>query len=109
LAIEHFLSIGASVRNPSENFLFISSKGKRAHIDTLRHWVQDLLSETGIETTAGSCRSASASAAVARQVEIDIVLKSAGWARESTFRRFYERQVVKSREGYNLIRSTFVV
>jgi site-specific recombinase XerD len=108
-AIEHFLSVGATARKPSEIFLFISSLGTRAHIDTLRHWVQELLSESGIVTSAGSCRSAAASAAVAREVEIDIVLRSAGWARESTFRRFYDRQVMKSREGYNLIRSSNVV
>jgi site-specific recombinase XerD len=109
LAIENFLSISANVRKPREQFLFISSKGTKAHVDTLRHWVQDLLSESGIETTAGSCRSASASAAVTRQVEIDIVLKSAGWARESTFQRFYDRQVLKTKDSYNLIRSTFAL
>ncbi len=109
LAIEHFLSLGEKVRKPSELFLFISSKGKRAHIDTLRHWVQDLLKEAGIETSAGSCRSASASAAVSREVDIDIVLKSAGWAPESTFRQYYDRQILRANEGFNLIRSSSIV
>jgi hypothetical protein len=108
-AIEHFLQLSRSVRKPTEQFLFISSKGKRAHIDTLRHWVTELLAESGVETTAGSCRSASSSAAKARDVEIDIILKSAGWARESTFRRFYQRQVLKINEGYNLVRSMQLV
>jgi site-specific recombinase XerD len=102
MAIEHFLSVGKSIRKPNEPFLFISSKGTRAHIDTLRHWVNDLLNECGIVATAGSCRSASSSAAVARDVDIDTVLKAAGWKRESTFRRYYQRQVVKANEGYNL-------
>jgi site-specific recombinase XerD len=102
-AIEHFLSISDDVRKSDEKFLFISSKGRRAHIDTLRHWVTELLHDSGIETLAGSCRSASSSAAVARDVDIDTVLKSAGWARESTFRRYYQRQVLKLNEGYNLL------
>jgi site-specific recombinase XerD len=109
LAIEHFLSLGAAIRKHDDLFLFISSSGTRAHIDTLRHWVQDLLKEAGIETSAGSCRSASTSAAVSREVDIDIVLKSAGWARESTFRRFYERKVAPTSAGFNLIRSSAVV
>jgi hypothetical protein len=66
----------------------------------------ELLNGCGIEASAGSCRSASSSAAVARDVNIDIVLKAAGWAKESTFRRYYQRQVVKANEGYNLIHST---
>jgi site-specific recombinase XerD len=108
-AIDHFLHISRKKRKPGETFLFISSTGKRAHIDTLRHWVIELLAESGIETTAGSCRSASSSAAHARDVDIDIILKSAGWARENTFRRFYQRQVLKSNEGYNLVRSMRLV
>jgi hypothetical protein len=82
-ALEHFLLLAKSVRKRSENFLFVSSLGTRAHIDTLRHWVTDLLSDSGVEASAGSCRSASTSAAVSREVDIDTVLKSAGWARES--------------------------
>jgi hypothetical protein len=62
-----------------------------------------------IYSLCGSCRSASASAAVARDVNIDTVMKSAGWARESTFRRFYQRQVLKLNEGYNLVRSSRAV
>jgi site-specific recombinase XerD len=108
-AMEHFLSIARKKRKSSEEFLFISSSGRRAHIDTLRHWVSDLLSESGVEAFAGSCRSAATSAAVSKDVNIDVVLKSAGWARESTFWRFYHRQVLKVNEGYNLVRSTAVV
>jgi site-specific recombinase XerD len=102
-AIEHFLSVSRSIRKPNEKFLFISSTGTRAHKDTLRHWVMDLLSETGIEASAGSCRSAAASAAFEREVEIDIILKSAGWKHVSTFRKYYRRQVLKPTEGYSLL------
>ncbi len=108
-AIDHFQSLAKKIRKPAENFLFISSKGKRAHIDTLRHWVTDLLEECGIQASAGTCRSASASAAVARDVDVDVVLKAAGWKKESTFRRYYQRQVLKANEGYNLIHSTSIV
>jgi site-specific recombinase XerD len=108
-AIEHFSSLADAVRKSQDPFLFISSTGRRAHIDTLRHWVSELLCASGVQATAGSCRSASASAAVARDINIDVVMKSAGWARESTFRRFYQRQILKLNEGYNLIRSSCVV
>jgi site-specific recombinase XerD len=102
-AVVHYLGLAKNIRKSGEKFLFISSTGTRAHKDTLRRWVVNLLHESGIEATAGSCRSASASAAFSRDEPIDEILKSAGWAHESTFRKFYKRQVLKIDEGLNLL------
>ena len=105
-AISRFLALSKRIREPDEKFLFISSRGTRAHIDTLRHWVIDLLSESGVEkTTAGSCRSAVSSAAFLREFPIDLILRAAGWKRESTFRRYYQRQICKVPPGVNLLPS----
>jgi site-specific recombinase XerD len=93
-AIQRYLVKARAVRAENEPFLFISSLGTRASVDTLRTWVVELLEETGIKATAGSCRSASTSAAVLRNLDIDIVMKSAGWAKESTFRRYYQRALL---------------
>jgi site-specific recombinase XerD len=92
-AIQRYLSIAQGIRKPNEKFLFISSRGTRADVDTLRTWVTELLEAAGITAPAGSCRSASTSAAVLRNMDIDQVLKAAGWARESTFRRYYQRGI----------------
>jgi site-specific recombinase XerD len=102
-AILHYLDLAKQIRKENEVFLFVSSTGTRAHKDTLRRWVVDLLQEAGIDATAGSCRSASTSAAFSRNDPIDEILKSAGWAQESTFRKFYKRQVLKIEEGLNLL------
>jgi hypothetical protein len=61
------------------------------------------LEESGIEATAGSCRSASTSAAVLQNLDVDQVLKSAGWAHESTFRRFYQRAVHPRLDSVSLL------
>jgi site-specific recombinase XerD len=92
-AIQRYLSIAQGIRKPEERFLFISSTGYRADVDTLRTWVTELLNAAGIQAPAGSCRSAATSAAVLRNMNIDHVLKAAGWARESTFRRYYQRGI----------------
>jgi integrase len=92
-ALQRFLSLANPFRKQNERFLFISMLGRRASVDTLRHWVRELLSEAGIQAPAGSCRSAATSAAVSRNVDIDLVMKAAGWARESTFRRYYQRAI----------------
>jgi integrase len=82
-ALQRYLALAYPIRRPNEKFLFISSKGTRADVDMLRGWVTELLKAAGITAPAGSCRSASTSAAVERKMDIDQVLKSAGWARES--------------------------
>jgi site-specific recombinase XerD len=90
-ALQRYLAIANPIRADGERFLFISSRGQRACVDTLRHWVVDLLEAAGIQAPAGSCRSASTSSAITRNVDVDQILKSAGWASESTFRRYYHR------------------
>ena len=104
-AIRHYLSLAKRIRATGEKFLFVSSRGKKAHIDTLRHWVVDLLEESGVKASAGSCRSAATSSAFLRSIPIDVILRSAGWARENTFRRYYQRQVLSEIICENLMPS----
>jgi site-specific recombinase XerD len=90
-AIHRYLMLANSIRKPGNKFLFVSSQRTRVGVDTLRHWVTELLDGAGIKAPAGSCRSASTSAAVARNMlDVDQVLKLAGWARESTFWCYYQ-------------------
>jgi integrase len=102
-AIKHFLDISRPRRLCNQPFLFISSTGSRASVDTLRKWVITLLSEAGVTATAGSCRSAATSAAVLRDLPIDAVMKAAGWKREHTFRKFYHRLVHKEIDCESLL------
>jgi site-specific recombinase XerD len=102
-ALQRYLAIANPIRKPNQPFMFISSRGFRADVDTLRHWVFELLEASGITASAGSCRSASTSAAVERKMDIDNVLKSAGWAKEGTFRRFYQRAVHPRLNGESLL------
>jgi integrase len=102
-AISLFLERAQRVRKNSESpFLFVSTTGKRASKDTLRRWVIHLLLSAGIKASAGSCRSASTSAANAKNRSIDEILRSAGWSSESTFRRYYDRRVLKPVTPLNL-------
>jgi len=64
--------------------------------DTITRWLKKLLCEAGIENFgAHSFRSASASAMLKSGCPLDDILASAGWAKASTFERFYNRQVQK--------------
>ena len=63
---------------------------------TIGRWIKTVLTQAGIDTnvfTAHSTRSASTSKAAAAAVPVDVILATAGWSTESTFRRFYKRPV----------------
>ena len=82
----------------TEEFLFFSFGGKktRATKGTLARYVKQVLTEAGVPQRFGphSVRSASTSAALRAGVQVDTVLKQAGWSRHSTFTRFYNRDTI---------------
>ena len=93
------------VRNalvPSTEKAFFVTYGKPHHAatkDTLARWIKDVLSQSGVDTTVfnpHSCHSASSSTAKSSGVPLHKILKSGQWATESTFYKFYQRQILWS-------------
>ncbi len=78
--------------------LFIGSNRPHRSVtsSTVGHWIKDQLKEAGIDTTmysAHSARGAGASKAASTGVPIQTILSQGHWARESTFAKFYRRDV----------------
>ncbi len=104
-AVFRFMQVARKIRKVPCSVLFVSSTGNPASKDTLRRWVVDLLAKANVFDSAGSCRSASTSAALARNRSIDDILNLAGWSSVNTFRRFYQREVLPSVAPLNLMLS----
>jgi site-specific recombinase XerD len=98
-----YATFSVPLRVQGEKALFISSTGRQASKATLGGWVKDILSDAGISATAGSCRSATTSAAFLRKVPIDVIMSSAGWSNDLTFFRHYQRDVAQNAFGANLL------
>ena len=65
--------------------------------DTVKRWIKVIMDNAGIDTSkfrAYSTRSASTSKAVAVSTPIECILKTAGWSRQSTFAKFYHKNIV---------------
>ena len=63
----------------------------------MRRWVLDVLHEAGVDTAvfgAGSVRGASTSKALWAGAPLALVLEHGGWARTSTFAKYYHRPIV---------------
>ncbi|XP_071951736.1 uncharacterized protein [Antedon mediterranea] len=60
--------------------------------DTVSHWVKKFMCNAGIDTVQykpHSTRSASASHLLNKNVDLNNIMKSAGWAKEETFQKYY--------------------
>lgn len=76
--------------------LFISTQKpfNPVSTSTISRWVKELMRDAGIDTemfTPHSIRSASTSAAKRTGTPLNTILAAAGWTRESTFRRYYNK------------------
>ena len=62
--------------------------------DTISRWIKDVMAKAGIDINVfapGSVRGASTSNAFKNGVPLDEICIKAGWTRESTFRKWYQR------------------
>lgn len=78
-------------------FLSIVKPHKPVTRDTIARWIRIMLHRSGVDTrvfTAGSVRQAAASRAKAMAVPIAHILAKAGWSREATFARHYDKVVI---------------
>ena len=72
---------------------------KPVTVDTLSRWIKTIMSQAGIDIDRFkpySGRAASTSAAKATNVPIHTIMAAAGWSRESTFAKFYNKAVTQS-------------
>lgn len=69
---------------------------KRASKDSIRRWIQSVMSMSGVDVNVykpHSVRSAATSKAKANHVPLDGIMKAAGWSSASTFAKFYDKQI----------------
>ena len=94
-AIKAYLSATKQFRDVSQAknlFIGLVKPHRSVTGSTVGHWIKNQLAAAGIDTTtftAHSTRGASASKAASMGVPISQILKTANWASESTFSRFY--------------------
>lgn len=104
-ALEAYLQRTKEIRG-EEQALFISFRRpyKAITTQTLSRWIKNVLTESGIDTSvfsAYSTRHASTSRAKRMGVNMDVILKTAGWSdKTDTFARFYDRDLIMDRNSF---------
>lgn len=90
-----YISRTENIRTDSRLFLINQKPYTAASKSTTASWIKIGLRLAGINLdifTPHSTRSASTSA-VAGKIPIDTIIKTAGWAKDCTFRKFYKRPI----------------
>ena len=84
--------------NTDKLFLITQNPHTHATKSTISRWIKLALQLAGIDINVflpHSTRGASTSA-VSGKIPIDTIIRTAGWSKDSTFRKFYQRPVVNS-------------
>ena len=90
-----YLQYTESIRTSTQLFVALNRPHKPVTKSTIARWIKTVLKYAGINMDIfkpHSVRSAACSA-VKGHVPIDTILQTAGWTRENTFRKFYDRPV----------------
>ena len=78
--------------------LFLTTRGETqpASRTIMGNWIKSLMKEAGIDATPGSTRTAVASQNWVEGLPTEEILKRGNWTRESTFQKFYRKEIQKS-------------
>lgn len=90
-----YLKLTQKLRSGSELFIISQKPYSPATKNTIAKWIKLCLKLAGIDMTLftpHSTRGAASSAAF-KKVSVDTVIKTAGWAKDCTFRKFYNRPI----------------
>lgn len=105
--LKEYLLRTRKLRGKDDNLLISYIKPHKAvSKDTVARWVKTLMHRAGVDIgvfSAHSVRSAVTSKAKEKDVPIQDILKTAGWSKESTFTKFYNKKVLKDGEFMNTI------
>ncbi len=93
--LKHYINQTRKLRG-QETQLFISFKKPHSAIskDSISRWINFVMQDAGIDVTSfkpHSTRAAAASAADKLGVPVPLILKTAGWANEKTFQKYYNK------------------
>jgi Phage integrase family len=106
---EAYLKATPPLRKPGGSAnLFVGSVKPHSQVKgaTIGHWIKKTLDLAGVDTSIYSAhftRGASASKAAKRGVPSDSILKTASWASESTFVRYYRREILQQDVGTTVL------
>lgn len=104
--LKEYIQRTGSIRNQETKLLLSYIKPhKRVSKDTVARWVKQVLKDAGIDSmfTAHSSRAASTSYCRSQGLNLNEIMKSAGWSNAVTFGKFYNKPIVAENFGATIL------
>ena len=113
MALKEYLDRTQGLQN-GEQCLFISYVKPHGAIsrDTISRWMKSVLESSGIDShkfSTHSTRAAAASRAKQKDVPLDVILAHVGWHSAETFRKFYDKPVIPSKQYHGICHFVIVI
>lgn len=93
--LECYLKKTKGIRSSSKLFIITQKPFSGASKSTIANWIKLGLKLAGIDLSIFTPHStrAAATSAVVNKVPIDTIIKTAGWSKDCTFRKFYKKPI----------------
>ena len=95
----HYIVKTNNMRKDDKLFISTMKPHKPVSRDTISRWIKTVMKNAGIDITKftpHSTRAAATSAAKSAGLPVADILKSAGWTKEGTFYKFYDKLITQS-------------
>ena len=96
--LEEYIHRTKELRTGTKLFVTYIAPHNAVSRDTISRWIRMIMEAAGIDIkrfAPHSTRAASTSKAASVNVPLNTILETAGWCRETTFTKFYKRQVLE--------------
>ena len=109
LVIKEYLRRTTKLRGKVNQLLISSQKPHQAvSKDTISRWIRNVMIKAGLDVsifTPHSVRAASTAAALRAKVPLETILATAGWSKDNTFRKYYNKPVSDNVYSENILKT----
>ena len=97
--LREYLKRTTKIRRSTSLFISTQKPHDSSSKDTITRWVKTVMVQAGLNMTIftpHSIRAATTSAALKAKVPIGTILKTAGWSKDCTFRKYYKKPILQN-------------
>lgn len=94
--LDLYVNLTAELRSDDHLLVSFVKPHNKVHVDTIRRWITNVMSLSGIDIEAykpHSTRAAATSKAKAKQVPLEVIMGAAMWSNSCTFAKYYDKVV----------------
>ena len=105
--LKEYLERTKDLRKGTQLFVGTNKPHRSVSRDTISRWIKTVMRKAGLDVsifTPHSVRAASTSAAARSKIPLSTILDTAGWSKDNTFRKYYNRPLEKDTMSESIVK-----